>query len=414
MRHRALTVQAFDTRGHQASIPVSPIQGRKAQIQEVSVHTTRSVLAAAVALATLSCGGGDVVKIGLIAPLTGDIKTFGEGTRNAVMMAFDELNAAGGINGRQVRVISSDDKNDPMEASNAGSKLIDMDGVVAIVGSVSSKCSVPLADKCQVAGIPMITPSSTNPKVTVTDDGKRKDFVFRACFIDPFQGTVAAKFARDSLKKATAAVLYDVGNDYSKGLAEFFRQAFEERGGKVVAYESYAKDDVDFSALLTKVKQQDPEVIFLPDYYNKVGLIAKQARQTGLKSVLLGGDGWDSPEMTKIAGKDIYGGFFTNHYSPDDPRPEVQQWVMKYQAKYGQRPDALATLGHDAALLMIEALRTATELKPKEIRDAMARIADFPCVSGKVTFDEWGNPIKSAVVLEYTAQGQQYVTTVEP
>lgn len=378
------------------------------------MHIIRTVLAAATALAMPSCGGGDVIKIGLIAPLTGDVKTFGEGVRNAVMMAFEELNAAGGINGRQVQIIASDDKNDPMEASNAGSKLIDMDAVLAIIGSVSSKCSVPLADKCQVAGIPMITPTSTNPKVTVGDDGKRKDFVFRACFIDPFQGTVAAKFARDSLKVGTAAVMYDVGNDYSKGLAEFFRDAFEGLGGRVVAFESYAKDDVDFSALLTKVKLQDPDVVFLPDYYNKVGLIAKQARQAGLRSVLLGGDGWDSPEMVRIAGEDIHGGFFTNHYSPEDPRPEVQEWVEKYETRYGQRPDALATLGHDAALLMIEALKTATELKPKEIRDAMARIADFPCVSGKVTFDEWGNPIKSAVVLKYSARGQEYVATVEP
>jgi branched-chain amino acid transport system substrate-binding protein len=260
----------------------------------------------------------------------------------------------------------------------------------------------------------MMTPTSTNPKVTVGEDGKRKEYVFRACFIDPFQGTVAAKFARDSLGAERAAVMFDVGNDYSKGLAEFFRSAFEERGGEVVAYESYAKDDVDFSALLTKLKQQQPDVLFIPDYYNKVGLIAKQARQAGLTAQLLGGDGWDSPEMLKIAGEAIYGGYFTNHYSPDDPRPEVQDWVNKYQAKYGQRPDALATLGHDAALLLIEALRRAERPEPKQIRDAMAQIRDFPCVSGSITFDEDGNPIKSAAVLQYTADGQRYVATVAP
>ncbi|MBN2537353.1 ABC transporter substrate-binding protein, partial [candidate division WOR-3 bacterium] len=272
-----------------------------------------AALAAAIAA---GCGGGDAVKVGVVVPLTGDVKTFGESARNGALMAIEEANSAGGVNGRPIRAIVTDDKNDPMETSNAGSKLIDMDGVVAILGSVSSKCSVPLSDKCESSGIPMITPTSTNPKVTVGEDGRRKEFVFRACFIDPFQGTVAAKFARDSLGAARAAVMYDVGNDYSKGLAEFFRGAFQERGGRVVAYESYAKDDVDFSALLTKLKQQQADVLFIPDYYNKVGLIARQAREAGVNAYLLGGDGWDSPEMLKIAGDAIHGGYFTNHYSP--------------------------------------------------------------------------------------------------
>jgi len=375
---------------------------------------TRTVVLALTTLALLACGGGDTIKIGLIVPLTGDVKTFGESARNGAMQAFEEANAAGGINGRMIQVIPSDDKNDPMETSNAGCKLIDMDGVVAIIGSVSSKCSVPLSDKCQASRIPMITPTSTNPKVTVGEDGRRKGYVFRACFIDPFQGTVAAKFARDSLRAERAAVMYDVGNDYSKGLAEYFRSAFEERGGTVGAYESYAKDDVDFSAILTKLKQQNPDVLFIPDYYNKVGLIAKQARQVGLTAWLLGGDGWDSPEMLKIAGEAIHGGYFTNHYSPDDPRPEVQGWVKKYQAKYGQRPDALATLGYDAALLLIEALRKADKPEPEAIRTALAGIRDFPCVSGSITFDESGNPIKSAAVLQYTSEGQRFVATVTP
>ena len=368
----------------------------------------------AVALLALSCGGGNTIKVGLIVPLTGDVKTFGESARNGAMLAFDELNAAGGINGRKVQVIASDDKNDPTEAANAGAKLIDMDQVVAIVGSVSSKCSSPLSDKCEASKIPMIAPTSTNPKITVGEDGKRKTYVFRACFIDPFQGTVGARFALDNLKAKTAAVLYDVGNDYSKGLADFFKSAFEQGGGRVVAFESYAKDDVDFSALLTKIGTTTPDVLFLPDYYNKVGLIAKQARQLGIKATFVGGDGWDSDDMVKIAGDAIYGGYFTNHYSPDDPRPEVQQWVEKYKAKFGSRPDALATLGYDGALLMIEAIRRAPGAKPDEIRAAMQAIKDFPCVSGKITFDANGNPIKSAVVLEYTAEGQKYVTTVNP
>jgi len=381
-----------------------------------------AVLVIAAVVAGFSCGGGtgkaggvdNAIKVGLIVPLTGDVKTFGESARNGTMMAIDEANAAGGVNGRKIAVVATDDKNDPTETGNAGSKLIDMDKVVAIIGSVSSKCSVPLSDKCQTAKIPMITPTSTNPKVTVGEDGKRKDYVFRACFIDPFQGTVGAKFAVDSLKAKTAAVMYDVGNDYSKGLADYFKASFEKDGGRVTACESYAKDDVDFSALLTKVRQANPDVLFLPDYYNKVGLIAKQARQLGVKSTFVGGDGWDSPEMAKIAGDAIYGGYFTNHYSPDDPRPEVQEWVNKYQAKYGQKPDALATLGYDAGLLLVQALKNSPSAKPDEIKTALGAIKDFPCVSGRITFDESGNPIKSAVVLEYTQDGQKYVTTINP
>jgi branched-chain amino acid transport system substrate-binding protein len=368
----------------------------------------------AVTLGLLACGGGSAIKVGLVVPLTGDVKTFGESTRNGAMLAFDEVNAGGGINGRKIQVMASDDKNDPTEAANAGAKLIDMDQVVAIVGSVSSKCSAPLSDKCQASGIVMITPTSTNPKITVGEDGRRKPLIFRACFIDPFQGTVAARFALGDLKTRTGAVLFDVGNDYSKGLADFFKAAFEQGGGRVLAFESYAKDDVDFSALLTKVKSAGPDVLFLPDYYNKVGLIAKQARQLGVKAILLGGDGWDSDEMLKIAGDAIYGGCFTNHYSPDDPRPEVQKWVSKYQAKYGKRPDALATLGYDAALLLIEALRRAPGAKSEEIRAALQAISGYQCVSGSITFDNDGNPIKSAAVLRYAASGQEFVSTVAP
>ncbi|MFO7650359.1 MAG: ABC transporter substrate-binding protein [bacterium] len=385
------------------------------QKAEGRVMQRKLMLAAAAALVALSCGGGEGIRIGLMAPLTGNVKTFGESTRNGAMLAFDEVNAAGGVNGKKLVIIVTDDKNDPTEASNAGSKLIDMDRVVAILGSVTSKCSAPLSDKAQAASIPMITPTSTAPKITVGEDGKRKDFVFRACFIDPFQGAVAARFARDSLKAATAAVLFDNGNDYSRGLAEFFRNEFVRLGGRVVGYEVYGELDQDYSPGLTKVKRGDPDVLFLPDYYNKVALIVKQARQLGLtRAALLGGDGWDSPKMLETAGPDIVGGYFTNHYSPDDPRPEVQEWVAKYEKKHGQRPDALATLGYDAALLLVEALKKASEPTPQAIRDALAQITDFPCVSGNITFDEWGNPIKTAAVLQYTADGQRFVGNVRP
>ncbi|MEO0205696.1 MAG: ABC transporter substrate-binding protein [candidate division WOR-3 bacterium] len=362
-----------------------------------------------------SCGPQEnVVKIGLVAPLTGDVKTFGESTKNGFLLAIEEVNSQGGINGKQIKTFIQDDKNDPTEAQNAGSKLINQDGIKLIIGSVSSKCSIPLAQTCQDASVVMITPTSTNPKVTIRDDGSRKDFIFRACFIDPFQGRVAAKFALENLKAKTTAILYDVGNDYVKGLAEFYRDNFVQGGGQVLVYESYQKDDTDFSALLTKVKQANPDVLYIPDYYNKVGLIAKQARQLGIKAILMGGDGWDSPEMLKIAGDAIAGGYFTNHYSPDDPRPEVQEWVKKYLAKYGSMPDALATLGYDATCLLLEAIKKANSDNPVKVKEALQMIKDFKGVSGEITFDAYGNPVKKLTILRYTKSGQEFIVRITP
>jgi branched-chain amino acid transport system substrate-binding protein len=363
----------------------------------------------------LNCSStGNKIKLGLVAPLTGDVKTFGESTRNGFVLAVDEANAAGGVLGRQIQPVIADDKNDPTECTNAGSKLINQDGVKLIVGSVASKCSNPLSDLCQSSKVLMISTASTNPMVTKSAKGVRKDYVFRACFIDPFQGLVAARFALDNLKAQTAAVLYDNGNDYSKGLAEFFRNTFTKGGGRIVGEENYGQPDVDFSPQLTKVKLANPDIIFLPDYYQKVGLLAKQARQLGITARLLGGDGWDSPLMTSIGGEAIEGGYFTNHYSPDDQRPEVQEFVKKYQARYGERPDALATLGYDGARIMLESIKRANSDNPTQVRDAMAKMSDFPTVSGKISFDADGNPVKSAVVLQYQGGKQVYVATVNP
>jgi branched-chain amino acid transport system substrate-binding protein len=369
----------------------------------------------ALVLLMLSCGPKEqYVKIGLVAPLTGDVKTFGESTRNGFTIAIDEVNAQGGLNGDSIKSYITDDRNDPTEARNAGSKLLNQDGVKLIIGSVSSKCSIPLSEVCQASAAVMITPTSTNPKVTVNDDNTRKDFIFRACFIDPFQGKVAAKFAIENLKTKTTAILYDVGNDYVKGLGEFFRDNFLKMGGKVIVYESYTKDDVDFSALLTKVKRANPDILYIPDYYNKVGLIAKQARQMGIKSVLMGGDGWDSPDMLKIAGDAINGGYFTNHYWLDDPRPEVQNWVKKYETKFGSKPDALATLAYDATTLMLEAIRTAKSSKPVDVRNALQNFKGVKTVSGSIAFDAAGNPIKNIVIMKYTKSGQENVTGMKP
>jgi len=375
----------------------------------------KTAIAAIIALAIAGCKAPPPkeIKIGLITPLTGDVKTFGESVKNAFEIAVDEANKAGGAAGMKIVPVVVDDKNDPTEASNAANLLIHQQKVKAIVGSVTSKATIPVSDLAQSSRIPTITPSATNPKVTVAD-AKRKDFMFRACFIDPFQGKVMAKFARETLFKERAGVLYDASNDYSKGIAEYFSDAFKLMGGKVVAYESYGKDDVDFSALLTKVKASGADVLFLPDYYNKVGLIAKQAREKGVQAVLIGPDGWDSPDLVKVAGDAIEGGYFSNHYSPDDTRPEVVAWVKKYKEKFGQTPDALGTLAYDATNLMLEAIRKANSDDPGKIREALASIKGFKGVTGESAMDDNGNAIKSAVILQMIDGRQKFIKVVNP
>ena len=356
---------------------------------------------------------GKEMKIGLITPLSGDVKTFGESVKNAFEIAVEEANAKGGVGGMTIATVIVDDRNDPTEASNAANLLINQHRVKAIVGSVTSKTTIPVSDLAQSSRIPTITGTATNPKVTVAD-GKRKDYMFRSCYTDSFQGTVMAKFAREALRASAAAVLYDTSNDYSKGIAEVFRDAFTRMEGNVTAYESYGKDDVDFSALLTKVKASNPDVLFLPDYYNKVGLIAKQAREKGLTATLIGPDGWDSPELVKVGGEAIEGGYFSNHYSPEDTRPEVVNWVRKYREKFQQTPDALGTLTYDATNMLLEAIRRANSDDPGKIRDALASLRGFEGVTGKFTMDENGDPIKSAVIIQIRDGKQKFLQVVNP
>jgi branched-chain amino acid transport system substrate-binding protein len=375
----------------------------------------KTAIAAALALLLAACKAPPAkeIRIGLITPLTGDVKTFGESVKNSFEIAVDEANRAGGVAGMRIVPVVVDDRNDPTEASNAANLLIHQHKVRAIIGSVTSKATIPVSDMAQSGKVPAITPTATNPKVTVAD-GKRKDFMFRACFIDPFQGKVMARFARETLSKGNAAVLFDASNDYSKGIAEFFSEAFKSLGGTVGAYESYGRDDVDFSALLTKVKASGADVLFLPDYYNKVGLIAKQAREKGINAALIGPDGWDSPDLVKIAGEAIEGGYFSNHYSPDDTRPEVVAWVKKYKEKFGQTPDALGTLAYDATNLMLEAIRKANGDDPVKIREALASLKGFKGVTGESAMDGNGDAVKSAVILQISGGRQKFVKVVNP
>ena len=367
-----------------------------------------------VCLAAATAGAsGKEIKIGLITPLSGDVKTFGESVKNSFLIAVEEANAKGGVAGMKISYVIQDDKNDPTEAANVANLLINRHRVRAIVGAVTSKASIPVSDIAQAMRIPALTPTGTNPKITVAD-GKRKDYMFRSCFIDPFQGTVMARFSVETLKKKTAAVLYDASNDYSKGTAEVFREGFGKLGGKVLAFEAYGKDDVDFSALLTKVKASGAEILYLPDYYSKVGLIARQARDKGVKAQFVGVDGWDSPDLVKIAGDAVEGGYFVNHYSPDDTRPEVQAWVKKYRERHGQLPDALGTLAYDGTKMLFEAIRRAGSDDPGKIRDALASIRDFSGVTGKMALDANGDAVKSAAILKIEGGRQKFVRTVNP
>ncbi len=349
-----------------------------------------------------------VIKIGFIGPLTGDVKTFGESTKNGFLLALEQAGMKAGD--YKVEYVIADDRNDATEAVNVATKLVSQDKVQAIVGSVTSLCTIPISEVAQAKSVVMVTSTATNVKVTV-DNNKRKDYVFRACFIDPFQGKVGAKFALENLKAKTAAVLYDQGNDYTKGLAEVFRDNFTAGGGKVVAFEAYAKADVDFSAVLTKISKLNADILYLPDYYQKVSLIGKQARQKGIKSVFLGGDGWDSSELDFAT---MEGGYFTNHYSPEDPRPEVKKWVEQYKTKFNAVPDALATLCYDATNLLLNAIKTANSNDPAKIKDALQATKNFSAVSGQLTFDKDGNPIKSAAILQIKSKAQKFVTSVNP
>jgi branched-chain amino acid transport system substrate-binding protein len=354
--------------------------------------------------------GSGTMKIGLIAPLTGDVKTFGESTKNAFELALSQIGSK--VGDITITTTVGDDRNDATEGVNLATKMITQDGVKAIIGSVTSKVTIPVGEFANANKVVMITGTATNTKVTVDDKGKRKDYVFRACFIDPFQGQVAATFATKTLKVKTAAVMYDKGNDYTIGLAEAFKANFEKAGGKVVAWESYSKDDSDFSAVMTNIAAKKPEMLYLPDYYNKVSLIAKAAKAKNLNVPMMGGDGWDSTDLDYAT---LAGGYFTNHYSADDPRPEVQKFVTEYQKKYGAKPDALAALAYDATNILLEGIRVSKSTDPAKIQKAIQGLKDFTTVSGKVTYDKDGNPVKAAAILQVSAdKTYKFVESVKP
>lgn len=338
---------------------------------------------------------GDTIKVGVYVDLSGQTSSFGQSTRNGIQLAVDEINAAGGVGGKQIVLVVEDDQGRPEQATTVVQKLINQDKVQAILGEVASTNSLAAAPVAQGARIPMITPSSTNPKVTEVGD-----YVSRVCFIDPFQGSVMAKFAANTLKAKTAAIIGDVQSDYSKGLTEFFTQEFTKLGGRIIAEQKYAQSDPDFKAQLTAIRNTNPDVIYIPGYYGQVAIIAKQARELGMNMPLLGGDGWDSPELWKLGGAALQNAYISNHYSADNPAPEIQNFVKAYQAKFGAVPDSLAALAYDAAKVLADAIKRAGGTDSAKLKDAINSTKNFAGVTGAITLDGSRNAVKSAVVLE--------------
>jgi branched-chain amino acid transport system substrate-binding protein len=352
---------------------------------------------------------GDTILIGEVGSLTGSEATFGISTRNAIDLAIREVNAAGGVKGKKIELRVYDNQSKPEEAANAANRLINQDNVLLILGEVASSNSIAMATKAQPAKVPMISNASTNPRVTEIGD-----YIFRVCFIDPFQGYVMAKFAHDNLKMNKVAVLRDLGSDYSQGLADVFERKFTEMGGKIVARETYTKGSTDFRSQLTAIKRSSPEAIYIPGYYNDIGLIARQARELGITATLMGGDGWDSEKLFELGGSAIDGSYFSNHYSPDDPNPRIQKFIAAYKAAYGSVPDALAALGYDAAMVAVDAIKRAPSFDRAAIRDAIAQTKNFHGVTGSITLDEKRNATKPAVVLEVSKGKTKYVDTIAP
>jgi branched-chain amino acid transport system substrate-binding protein len=372
------------------------------------------------ATATGGTGGGNAasttgdILVGEYGSLTGAQATFGTSTHQGIILAVDEINAAGGVNGRKIKVVTEDDQSKQEEAANAVSKLISQNGVVAVLGEVASSCSIAAAPICQGSKVPMITPSSTNEAVT-----KKGDFIFRVCFTDDYQGENQAKFANQWLeenkKPKNVAILTDVKSDYSQGLTKVFTKKLQELGGKVVITQSYANADSDFRSQLTAIKATNPSLLFVPGYYTDIGQIAIQRADLGLNVPMLGGDGWESPKLIEIGGKALEGCFYTNHYFADDPAPIVHDFVEKYKARWGAKPDALAALGYDAAKVLAESLKRSGGKGGANLRDAIGQTKNFPGVTGTITIGPDRNAVGKKLVIEEIKNGQLTLkATIEP
>jgi branched-chain amino acid transport system substrate-binding protein len=354
--------------------------------------------------------GRSTVKIGFFGDLSGPTFNYGESAKNGVLMAADEINQAGGINGQQIDVVFEDDKGSPELAAQVTGKLIDSYKVIAIIGAGGSGNSLAAAPKAQSAKVPLIAPSSTNPAVTQVGD-----YIFRACYIDAFQGEVMAKFAANTLKAKKAAIMLDFNSPYSRGLTEFFEYSFARLGGQIVVKQSYKQGDADYRGQLSAIKAANPDVIYVPGYYGDVALIAKQARQLGLTAPLLGADGWDAPELWELGGDALNDSYISNHYSADDPAENIQTFVRNYRQRYRNlTPDAHAALAYDALRFLAEAVQRAGTTEGTKLRDALAETKNFNGITGSISMDRQRNAVKSAVILKLLDTRYIYQETIQP
>jgi len=347
--------------------------------------------------------------LGEYGDLTGKTAQFGQSTRDGVALAVEEANASGGVLGKKVRVELVNNNGLPTDTSTVVRKLVSQDNVLAIIGEVASGRSIAGAKVCQPAGVPMLSPTSTNPAVTQIGD-----YIFRACFIDPLQGKICSQFALSKLKVKTAAVLTDVKNPYSVGLTQYFIEDFEKNGGKIVAHENYKEGDDNFRSQLASIKATNPQVIFLPGYYSDVAVIAKQARSVGITQPMMGGDGWESEDLLKIGGAAVQDCYFSTHASPESRDPRTVKFVAAFKKKYNAQPNGLSIVAYDSANLMLAAIKKAGSTDRAKIRDALAATKDFPGVSGNITLDANRNVVKQLVILQVKGDAFKYVATIKP
>ncbi|MBA2525693.1 MAG: ABC transporter substrate-binding protein [Pyrinomonadaceae bacterium] len=350
------------------------------------------------------------IKIGYFGDLSGPTFNFGLSAKNGAIMAAEEINQAGGINGRKIDIVIEDDEGSPELAATVVNKLTRQDKVVALIAGGASGSSLAAGPNAQSAKVPMISPSSTNPAVTQIGD-----YIFRACFIDPFQGEVMAKFSYNSLQAKSAAIMLDFNSPYSRDLTEFFELSFTKLGGRVVSKQSYTQGDSDFKGQLSSMSDARPDVIYVPGYYGDIAVIAKQARQLGMTQPLLGGDGWDAPELWQLAGDSINGSYISNHYSADDPSPAIQKFVHDYKLHWGNlTPDAHAALAYDAMRFLAEAIQRAGTTEGDKLRDALARTRNFQGVTGIISMVSERNAVKPAVILKLQDGRYIYQETIQP
>ena len=362
-------------------------------------------LTSAAALLAMGCSKktSDTITIGGVAPLSGAVSVYGVECKNGIDLAIEEINAAGGINGKQVQFICEDDEGDPAKSVNAYNKLVTKNGAKIVIGSLTSGCTKSITKRAQAQKVLQVAPAAT--ATDITDAG---NYIFRCCFIDPFQGKIGGKFSYDNLNCKKAAILYDIGNDYSVGLATNYEEEFTSLGGTIVAKESYSTGDKDFNAQLTKIKAAAPEVIYLPDYYGTVALIAKQLRAQGINCPIVGGDGWDGLS-SENAGDEVLNGYYSNHYAGDSDSQKVQDFVAAFNAKYGKAPNSFAALGYDSVYMLKDAMEACGSEDAAAVRAALeATNGDY--VTGHITFDENRNPIKSAVMIKIVKENGKIAT----